>query len=103
MLIFFFKELFTVGPRPAGMALGSMANWGANFLVGMAFPSMQSAIEAFSFLPFATCTALLTILLWKKLPETFGVDPAEPSELDSEEIALQSESPKDEPVSGLVS
>lgn len=85
------------------MALGSMANWGANFLVGIAFPSIQSAIQAFSFLPFATCTAMLALLLWKKLPETFGVDPAEPSEQDSEEIALQSESPKDEPGNSLVS
>jgi MFS transporter, SP family, solute carrier family 2 (facilitated glucose transporter), member 3 len=85
------------------MALGSMANWGANFLVGMAFPSIQSAIQGFSFLPFATSTALLAFLLWKKLPETFGVDPAEPSELDSEEIALQSESPKNEPIPSLVS
>jgi len=101
--LLFFLELFSVGPRPAGMALGSMANWGANFLVGMTFPSMQSAIGAFSFLPFATSTALLAVLLWKKLPETFGIDPSEPTEPSSEEIALASESPKNEANTNLVS
>jgi MFS transporter, SP family, solute carrier family 2 (facilitated glucose transporter), member 3 len=97
-----FAELFSVGPRPAGMALGSMANWGANFVVGMTFPSMQSAIGAFSFLPFATSTALLGLLLWRKLPETFGVDPSEP-ETNSEEIALKTESPKEETDSSIIS
>ncbi|XP_065353450.1 solute carrier family 2, facilitated glucose transporter member 3-like [Cloeon dipterum] len=89
---FIASELFTVGPRSAGMALGSMANWGANFLVGMTFPSMQSAIGALSFIPFATSTVFLTLLLWKKLPETFGVDPAEADTISSEEVALQNKS-----------
>ncbi|XP_059471745.1 solute carrier family 2, facilitated glucose transporter member 3-like [Neocloeon triangulifer] len=93
---FIASELFTVGPRSAGMALGSMANWGANFLVGMTFPSVKSAIGALSFLPFATSTVILTFLVWKKLPETFGIDPAGSNELSSEEIALQEESPTKE-------
>lgn len=53
------SELFEVGPRPAAMALGSLCNWGGNFLVGMTFPSLQSAIGPYSFLLFALSTGLL--------------------------------------------
>nr|CAI5823075.1 unnamed protein product [Callosobruchus analis] len=31
------SELFEVGPRPSAMALGSMFNWGGNFIVGLLF------------------------------------------------------------------
>lgn len=74
--------MFTVGPRPAAMALGSMANWTGNFFVGMTFPSLQLLIGAYSFVPFVVMTALLGILLWWRLPETLGVDPIDP---DSDE------------------
>lgn len=53
------SELFEVGPRPAAMSLGSMFNWGGNFLVGMTFPSLQAAIGAYVFLVFAVCILIL--------------------------------------------
>lgn len=55
------SELFDVGPRPAAMALGSVFNWGGNFLVGMLFPSVRNLINAYSFLIFAGSTLLLAL------------------------------------------
>ncbi|GJQ85128.1 Glut1 [Trypoxylus dichotomus] len=34
-------ELFSQGPRPAAMSIAVLVNWLANFLVGIAFPSMR--------------------------------------------------------------
>ncbi|KAL1137775.1 hypothetical protein AAG570_009471 [Ranatra chinensis] len=64
------SELFSVGPRPAAMALGSVSNWGGNFIVGMTFPTIQRYIGAYSFLLFALSTILLTVFLQLCLPET---------------------------------
>ncbi|RZC33591.1 solute carrier family 2, facilitated glucose transporter member 1-like, partial [Asbolus verrucosus] len=47
------SELFEVGPRPSAMALGSMANWGGNLVVGLCFQSMLSLMGAGSFFIFA--------------------------------------------------
>lgn len=67
-------ELFESAPRPAAMALGSLSSWTGNFIVGMAFPSLQQAWGAFVFLPFAiVCFALFTLLRFY-LPETRGQD-----------------------------
>lgn len=57
------SELFEVGPRPSAMALGSMANWGGNFVVGLSFPAMQDAIGAGSFFIFAIITIALFIFV----------------------------------------
>lgn len=64
------SELFDVGPRPSAMALGSVANWSGNFFVGMTFPTLQTLIGQYSFLIFATTTALLTAFVKLRLPET---------------------------------
>lgn len=53
------SELFDVGPRPVAMALGSVFNWGGNFIVGMMFPTMESIMGAFTFLIFAIALLLL--------------------------------------------
>lgn len=53
------SELFEVGPRPSAMALGSMANWGGNFFVGLCFPSMKHYIGSGSFFIFATVVVAL--------------------------------------------
>nr|XP_012234810.1 PREDICTED: solute carrier family 2, facilitated glucose transporter member 1-like isoform X2 [Linepithema humile] len=66
------SELFDVGPRPAAMSLGSMFNWGGNFLVGMMFPSLQAVIGPYVFLVFATCTLILVQINQVYLPETRG-------------------------------
>ncbi|CAH0554862.1 unnamed protein product [Brassicogethes aeneus] len=71
------SELFEVGPRPAAMALGSMANWGGNFFVGLLFPTMQAEIGAASFFIFATIVVLIFAFTRWYLPETRGRDPSE--------------------------
>lgn len=71
---FFLIELFESAPRPAAMSLGSLSSWTGNFIVGMAFPSLQEAWGAFVFLPFAIACFLLFALLRFYLPETRGQD-----------------------------
>ncbi|KYM76416.1 Solute carrier family 2, facilitated glucose transporter member 1 [Atta colombica] len=66
------SELFDVGPRPSAMSLGSMFNWGGNFLVGMMFPSLQAAIGPYVFLIFVGCIQILVIINQTYLPETRG-------------------------------
>uniref|UniRef100_A0A182NQ80 Major facilitator superfamily (MFS) profile domain-containing protein n=1 Tax=Anopheles dirus TaxID=7168 RepID=A0A182NQ80_9DIPT len=66
------SELFDLGPRPTAMALGSLSSWGCNFIVGMAFPTLQSFWGAFVFLPFSITCVLLTVLVKYYLPETRG-------------------------------
>ncbi|KAL0842415.1 hypothetical protein ABMA28_014524 [Loxostege sticticalis] len=58
---FIASEIFEVGPRPAGMAWGSLANWGGNFVVGMSFPTMRDCIGPYSFLVFSAVTGLLFV------------------------------------------
>jgi MFS family permease len=71
------SELFEVGPRSAAMAIGSLSSWICNFIVAMIFPSLQSAIGAFVFLPFSIVCILLAFLLKLYLPETRGKNASE--------------------------
>ncbi|KAF2880953.1 hypothetical protein ILUMI_25234 [Ignelater luminosus] len=63
-------ELFSQGPRPAAMSIAVLVNWMANFLVGIGFPSMKSALENYTFLPFSVFLAIFWIFTYKKVPET---------------------------------
>lgn len=77
LIIMLITELFESGPRPAAMALGSLSSWTCNFIIGMAFPSLQSAWGAFVFLPFAVVCFALVALLKFYLPETRGRNSSE--------------------------
>lgn len=68
------SELFDVGPRPAAMALGSVFNWGGNFLVGMLFPTLENLMGAYTFLIFVVALLLLAQIVRIYLPETRGKD-----------------------------
>lgn len=59
------------------MALGSLSSWSCNFIIGMAFPSLQMAWGAFVFLPFAIVCFGMVILMKFYLPETRGRDLSE--------------------------
>ncbi|XP_035792662.1 solute carrier family 2, facilitated glucose transporter member 3-like isoform X2 [Anopheles albimanus] len=72
LLLCVVPELFELGPRPTAMALGSLSSWGCNFIVGMAFPTLQGIWGAFVFLPFSITCVLLTFLIKFYLPETRG-------------------------------
>ncbi|CAH0546138.1 unnamed protein product [Brassicogethes aeneus] len=63
-------ELFSQGPRPAAMSIAVLVNWIANFVVGIGFPSMKSALDNYTFLPFSVFLAIFWIFTYKKVPET---------------------------------
>lgn len=78
------SELFEIGPRPAAMALGSMCNWGGNFIIGMTFPTLQNYIGAASFVIFAGVCFALFGFVRLYLPETKDRDVGEIAEQCSE-------------------
>ncbi|GBP68758.1 Solute carrier family 2, facilitated glucose transporter member 3 [Eumeta japonica] len=84
---FIASEIFEVAPRSAGMAWGSLANWGGNFLVGMFFPSLLDAIGPYSFLVFAIITAALFVFQKIYFPETYGRTPTQVMQLCNERSA----------------
>ncbi|XP_055910923.1 glucose transporter type 1 [Eupeodes corollae] len=63
-------ELFSQGPRPSAMAIAVLVNWMANFVVGIGFPSIRTALENYTFLPFSVFLAIFWIFTYKKVPET---------------------------------
>ncbi|XP_055373535.1 glucose transporter type 1 isoform X4 [Condylostylus longicornis] len=63
-------ELFSQGPRPSAMAIAVLVNWMANFVVGIGFPSLKSALDNYTFLPFSVFLAIFWIFTYKKVPET---------------------------------
>lgn len=77
------SELFEMGSRPAAMSLGSLASWGGNFIVGMTFLQLHTIMGPFVFLPFAVVCFLVTLLMYRYLPETRGKEPAEVAPLVS--------------------
>ncbi|KAH8373366.1 hypothetical protein KR009_004548 [Drosophila setifemur] len=77
MPFFIGAELFELAPRPAAMSMGSFVYWLCNFVIGMAFPTLQNAWGALVFLPFSITCLLLFGLTKRYLPETRGRDPSE--------------------------
>ncbi|XP_075228608.1 glucose transporter 1 isoform X4 [Lycorma delicatula] len=63
-------ELFSQGPRPAAMSIAVLVNWLANFVVGIGFPTLQTTLENYTFLPFSVFLAIFWIFTYKKVPET---------------------------------
>ncbi|KAL7288819.1 hypothetical protein TKK_0016795 [Trichogramma kaykai] len=66
------SELFDVGPRSAAMSVGSMCNWGGNFIVGMTFTLLQKYLGWGSFFFFIFCTLMLALFCRIYMPETRG-------------------------------
>ncbi|CAH1993880.1 unnamed protein product [Acanthoscelides obtectus] len=71
------SELFEVGARSSAMALGSMFNWGGNFIVGLLFPILKVYIGAAWFFIFAAISLTLYLFVRFYLPETRGRDTSE--------------------------
>ena len=63
-------ELFSQGPRPAAMSVAVLVNWSANFFIGIGFPTMQTALENYTFLPFSVFLAMFWCFTYRKVPET---------------------------------
>ncbi|KAH8340116.1 hypothetical protein KR067_009858, partial [Drosophila pandora] len=77
MPFFIGAELFEQAPRPAAMALGSVVYWSCNFIIGMAFPTLQNAWGALVFLPFSITCLFLYVLTKYYMPETRGKNPSD--------------------------
>ncbi|XP_077998022.1 solute carrier family 2, facilitated glucose transporter member 1-like [Glandiceps talaboti] len=63
-------ELFSQGPRPAAISVAFLVNWTANFLVGITFPALLSALNAYVFIPYVVFIALFWLYTYKYVPET---------------------------------
>lgn len=65
-------EMFPAKPRATAMSIATMVNWFCTLIVGLAFPTMQSELNEFSFVPFASALALALVFILKYVPETKG-------------------------------
>lgn len=51
------------------MSVCSQLNWMANFLVGLAFPSMREQLMGWTFVPFAVVLLVAFLFVWRVLPQ----------------------------------
>uniref|UniRef100_K3XC36 Hexose transporter 1 n=1 Tax=Globisporangium ultimum (strain ATCC 200006 / CBS 805.95 / DAOM BR144) TaxID=431595 RepID=K3XC36_GLOUD len=65
-------EMFPAKPRATAMSIATMVNWICSFIVGLVFPTMQSRLNEFSFVPFMTCMIFALVFILKYVPETKG-------------------------------
>ena len=67
------SEIFPLAVRGRGMGVASVANWGSNFLVTLAFPPLVAALgSASAFLMFAVLSVGAFIFTLRVVPETRG-------------------------------
>ncbi|KAK1340531.1 hypothetical protein QTO34_019101 [Cnephaeus nilssonii] len=65
-------EIFLQSSRPAAFMVDGAVHWLTNFIVGFMFPSVQEAIGAYSFIPFAGICLLTAVYIYVVIPETKG-------------------------------
>lgn len=65
-------EMFPAKPRATAMSIATMVNWICSFIVGLVFPTLQSELNEFSFVPFATSLVFALVFIVKYVPETKG-------------------------------
>lgn len=65
-------EMFPAKPRATAMSIATMVNWMCSFIVGLVFPTLQSELNEFSFMPFATSLVFALVFIIKYVPETKG-------------------------------
>uniref|UniRef100_A0A8C6RTE4 Solute carrier family 2 (facilitated glucose transporter), member 7 n=1 Tax=Nannospalax galili TaxID=1026970 RepID=A0A8C6RTE4_NANGA len=65
-------EIFLQSSRTAAFMVDGTVHWFTNFIVGLAFPSLQVAIGAYSFIIFAVLCLLTAIYIYLVIPETKG-------------------------------
>jgi len=69
---FITSEIFDQSPRPLAVSVAGVTNWLGNFAVGLAWPSMVSAMGGYGFLVFAVLLLLFWLFTYFKVPETKG-------------------------------
>jgi len=70
-------ELFPTHAKGAAFSCASGANWFATFIIGIAFPAIQSSLGPYCFLPFIASVFLTLVICYLLLPETVGFSTAE--------------------------
>ncbi|KAL6081974.1 hypothetical protein STEG23_002228, partial [Scotinomys teguina] len=65
-------EIVLQSSRTAALTVDGAVHWLTNFIVGLAFPSIQVAIGAYSFLIFAVLCLLTAAYIFVVIPETKG-------------------------------
>jgi SP family facilitated glucose transporter-like MFS transporter 3 len=65
-------EIMPAKPRATAVSLATSVNWISLFIVGLVFPTMQSSLKNFTFVPFAVCQILALLLVFWCVPETKG-------------------------------
>nr|XP_048271371.1 solute carrier family 2, facilitated glucose transporter member 7 [Myodes glareolus] len=65
-------EIILQSSRTAAFTVDGAVHWFTNFIVGLAFPSIQAAIGAYSFLIFAALCLLTAVYIFVIIPETKG-------------------------------
>jgi uncharacterized membrane protein YccC len=70
-------EMFEPKYVAVTMSICSQLNWTANFVVGLAFPTMNAVLGKYTFVPFAVGLVLSFFFTWKVFPETHGKSPEE--------------------------
>nr|XP_006819907.1 PREDICTED: solute carrier family 2, facilitated glucose transporter member 3-like [Saccoglossus kowalevskii] len=63
-------ELFAHGERAAAMSVAYPINWLSNFLVGISFPALLSALNAYVFLLYIVLLLFFWLFTFKFVPET---------------------------------
>lgn len=65
-------EMFPAKSRTTATSIATMVNWLGLFIVGIGFPTLQSALNDYIFVPFAVLLALTLGFALKYVPETKG-------------------------------
>ncbi|XP_060057406.1 solute carrier family 2, facilitated glucose transporter member 5 isoform X2 [Erinaceus europaeus] len=68
----FITEIFLQSSRASAFMVGGSIHWFCNFTVGLVFPFIQAALEAYSFIIFGAICLLTTIYTFMIVPETKG-------------------------------
>lgn len=69
---FITAELFSENARASAMSVAGVANWSANFVVGISYLPLQNVIDGYTFTIFAVLLAFFWIYTYLKVPETKG-------------------------------
>ncbi|CAD5212191.1 unnamed protein product [Bursaphelenchus okinawaensis] len=69
---FFVSEIFPSSARGAAASVATLANWLANFLVGVSFLPLNNILRQYSFLVFSFLLGIFIVFTYKFVPETKG-------------------------------
>ncbi|EDO42667.1 predicted protein, partial [Nematostella vectensis] len=69
---FITAEIFSQGPRPAACTVAAVVNWLSNFIIGIGFPSLQKALDPYTFIVFLVLVLGFWLFTYFLVPETKG-------------------------------